>query len=100
MRPGTKVLCIDDSIRPEMVEWQSQHCSNWVKKGTTYTIRHFDNHDDIVDGVLLEEVVNKPVYCVPFGCILEPRFATWRFRELELPDPIAEDIEEVAKFIL
>lgn len=97
---GLKIVCIDDSIRPEMVEWQAEHCPNWVKKGQMYTIRHFDSHDDIVDGILLEEIVNKPVFCVPFGCVLEPRFATWRFRELEMPDPISAEVEEVEKLLL
>lgn len=96
MKPGTEVVCVNDSIKPEQVDWQVKHCPNWVKKGQKYTIRHFDTHDDIVDGVLLVEVVNKPVYCVPFNVFLEPRFATCRFRELEKPDPTREEIETEA----
>jgi hypothetical protein len=100
MRPGTKVICVDDSIRPEMIEWQKEKCPNWVKKDEHYTIRHFDSHDDIVDGVLLEEIKNNLVVCIPFGKVLEPRFATWRFRELETPDPVAELIENVEEITL
>ena len=95
MKPGTKVICVDDSVRPEMVEWQKDNCPNWVKKDSTYTIRLFDDNDGIVDGVLLEEIKNNPVLCIPFGRVLEPRFATWRFRELETPDPIEEVIEQI-----
>jgi hypothetical protein len=80
---GTKVICVDDSKRPEVAEWAIKHCPNWVKKGEKYTIRLFDSHDDIVDGVLLEEVVNQPVFLVKWNTVIEPRFATWRFRELE-----------------
>lgn len=100
MRPGTKVICVDDSVRPEMIEWQKEKCPNWVKKDQQYTIRLFDDNDGIVDGVLLEEIRNQPVLCVPFGRLMEPRFATWRFRELETPDPIKESIYETEEITL
>jgi len=83
MTPGKRVVCIDDSIRPEMIEWQRQFCPNWVRKNAEYTVREFDDNGGVVDGILLEELRNKPVLCIPFGRVLEPRFATWRFREVE-----------------
>lgn len=87
MTPGTKIVCVDDSIRPEMAEWQRKFCPNWVKKGETYTVREFDDNDGIVDGVLLEEVRNKPVYLTKWDRVIEPRFATWRFREMSPSEP-------------
>lgn len=83
MKPGTRVVCIDDSMRPEIAEWQPRYCPNWVKKGATYTIRHFDDNDGIVDGVLLVEVHNPRIFVVKFNRVMEPRFAAWRFRELD-----------------
>lgn len=91
-------MCVDDSIRPEMIEWQRNYCPNWVKKGEVYTVRLFDENDGIVDGILLEEIHNHPVMCVPFGRLLEPRFATWRFRELETPEPVEESVYETETY--
>jgi hypothetical protein len=88
MKVGTRVICVDDSVRPEMIEWQRQYCPNWVKKDAEYTIREFDNNDGIVDGVLLEEIENKPIFLIKWNRLIEPRFATWRFREME------DDIQE------
>jgi len=90
---GAKVICVNDSKKPEIAEWAIKHCPNWVKKGDRYTIRLFDSHDDIVDGVLLDEVVNHPVFLVKGNTVIEPRFATWRFRELEQHE-LEEEIEE------
>lgn len=99
MKVGTRVICVDDSIRPEMIEWQKQHCPNWVKKDEKYTIREFDNNDGIVDGVLLEEVENRVIYLIKWDRFIEPRFAIWRFRELEEDVQDAELIEETLELI-
>ena len=99
MKVGTKVICVDDSIRPEMVEWQRQYCPNWVKKDSKYTIREFDDNDGIVDGVLLEEVENRPVFLTKWNRVIEPRFATWRFREMEDDKQDADVVEEEVELI-
>ena len=99
MKVGTKVICVDDSIRPEMVEWQRQYCSNWVKKDSKYTIREFDDNDGIVDGVLLEEVENRPVFLTKWNRVIEPRFATWRFREMEDDKQDANVVEEEVELV-
>lgn len=97
MKPGTRVVCIDASMRPEVAEWQPKHCPNWVRKGAIYTIRQFNNHADVVDGVLLMEIVNPVVYLTRWGRFLEPHFATWRFRELQDPElAIVEHHTELA----
>lgn len=83
MKPGDKVLCIDDSVRPEFVEEKNEIFLNWIKKGSEYTIRHIYGNDGIVVGVLLEEVHNFPVRIPSLGGkVQEPAFATWRFRKL------------------
>ena len=99
MKVGTKVICVDDSIRPEMVEWQRQYCPNWVKKDSKYTIREFDDNDGIVDGVLLEEVENRPVFLTKWNRVIEPRFATWRFREMEDDKQDANVVEEEVELV-
>jgi hypothetical protein len=99
MKVGKKVICVDDSIRLEMIEWQKQYCPNWVKKDEKYTIREFDSNDGIVDGVLLEEVKNRVIYLIRWDRFIEPRFATWRFRELEEDVEDAELIEETLELI-
>lgn len=99
MKVGTKVICIDDSIRPEMVEWQRQYCPNWVKKDSKYTIREFDDNDGIVDGVLLEEVENRPVFLTKWNRVIEPRFATWRFREMEDDKQNADVVKEEVELV-
>lgn len=93
MRPGTRVVCVDDSMIPEIAEWQPKHCPNWVKKDQEYTIRLFDDNAGIVDGVLLEEVRNPIVYLSKWGRVIEPRFATWRFREIAEPESQESSIE-------
>ena len=99
MKVGTKVICVDDSIRPEMVQWQRQYCPNWVKKDSKYTIREFDDNDGIVDGVLLEEVENRPVFLTKWNRVIEPRFATWRFREMEDDKQNADVVEEEVELV-
>jgi len=98
MRPGTRVICIDDSMNPDVASWQPRYCPNWVKLDQKYTIREFDDNDGIVDGVLLEEITNPILYLPKWNRVIEPRFAAWRFRELE-DDQVEETVtskEEVA----
>lgn len=99
MKVGTRVICVDDSIRPEMIEWQKEYCPNWVKKDEKYTIREFDSNDGIVDGVLLEEVKNRVIYLIRWDRFIEPRFATWRFRELEEDVQDADMVEEEVELL-
>lgn len=95
MQVGLRVICIDDSKRPEVSEWATKHCPNWVKKGDKYTIREFDDHDGIVDGVLLDEIINPLVFMTKWNKVIEPRFATWRFQVLQENEELEEELEEV-----
>lgn len=98
MKPGTRVLCVDDSILPDHIVAVVNHFPNWVLKGSRYTIREFLDNDGIVPGVLLEEVRNPPIFIPLIGRWQEPAFALWRFREappIHLADGIFEDVEPV-----
>jgi len=75
---GDKVICINDK-RPEGEN--PNIVPNWPKEGKTYTIRGFHDNDDIVVGVLLEEIHNWPVPIPLINRWQEPAFATWRFEK-------------------
>lgn len=98
MKEGTKVMCIDDLIKPEMMVTICNYYNNWVKKGKTYTIRQILQNDDIVHGVLLEEVRNEPIYIELIGREQEPAFGMFRFRELE-DDKMMESVEHYVEMI-
>ena len=85
-----RVICIDDSIRPEALMSVARYYQNWVKKGEMYTIREVLDNDGIVDGVLLDEVTNAPIYIELLGRYQEPAFGLFRFA-----DVIEEQSEEV-----
>lgn len=98
MKEGTKVMCIDDLIKPEMMVTICNYYDNWVKKGKTYTVRQVLQNDDIVHGVLLEEVRNEPIYIELIGREQEPAFGMFRFRELE-DDKMMESVEHYVEMI-
>jgi hypothetical protein len=100
-RVGSRVICVDDSIREDNLMFVLCHMPGWVEKGKIYTIREFADNDGIVPGVLLEEISNPPVYVELVNSEIEPRFALFRFRELDEQELSAEteeyaEIEEYA----
>lgn len=98
MTVGSKVMCVDDGIKPEQILAITNYYKNWVKKGSTYTIRAILENDDIVHGVLLDEVVNAPIYIDLIGREQEPAFGLFRFRELE-DDVMMEEVEHYVEMI-
>lgn len=80
---GDKVRCINDSIKPGMEAFVYEAYLNWVKKDKIYTIRGFVNNDGIVTGILLEEIINFPIYIHLINREQEPAFAEWRFAKEE-----------------
>jgi hypothetical protein len=91
MKVGSFVECIDDKFSAE----QLSKLNKIPKQDEYYTIR------DIVDypefsrtGVRLEEIANPPIEKSD-GTIHEPTFNILRFRELEIPPGIEEEISEV-----
>lgn len=99
MEIGSKVVCVDSSVEPQFVEQKNLFFQQWVVKDKIYTVREFLNNDDIVDGVLLEEVKNKMMYQPLLNRYQEAAFKVNRFRRLT-PDEVymlelEEDFEEV-----
>ena len=91
MRVGSFVSCIDDKFSAE----QLSKLNKIPKQDEYYTIR------DIVDypefsrtGVRLEEIANSPIEKSD-GTLHEPTFNIMRFRELEVPPPIEEEISNM-----
>lgn len=78
----SKLLCIDDSIKADQLEFVSMVYPQWVKKGKHYTIRQVLENDGIVTGVLLDEVRNEPIYQRLLGRDQEPAFRLSRFVEV------------------
>lgn len=78
----SKLLCIDDSIKADQLEFVSLVYPNWVKKGRHYTIRQVLENDGIVTGVLLNEVKNDPIFQKLLGRDQEPAFRLSRFVEI------------------
>jgi hypothetical protein len=78
---GDKVLCINDSIKSEMIFPIINMYVNWVKKGKPYTVKEIYFNDDIVVGILLEEISNPAIFIKLINRMQEPAFATWRFEK-------------------
>ena len=91
MKVGSFVECVDDKFSAD----QLAKLNKIPKEGNYYTIR------DIVDypefsrtGVRLEEIANPPIEKSD-GTMHEPTFNIFRFRELEVPPPIEEEISNM-----
>ncbi len=91
MKVGQKVICVDASIKSEHIFTALELYSQWIKKGEKYTIRAILDNDDIVPGILLEEIVN-PI--LP-NLNVEPTFNISRFKILDIPGYVTELIEEI-----
>ena len=88
MKIGQEVICVDDSIKTGELFSVGSHYQNWIKKGNKYTIRAILDNKDIVTGILLEEVKNKPIYIKLIDTVQEPAFRPNRFRELQEPEKL------------
>lgn len=98
MTEGSKVVCVDDTIKAEFIFEASNLFQNWPTKGKTYTVRELLNNERIVDGILLEELVNKKVYQKLLGREQEPAFGLFRFAEIdEAKETIEEEIYDEIK---
>ena len=83
MKVGSKVKCVDDSIKLGKLGFVGYAYPNWIKEGEIYTVREILPNDDIVPGIVLEEVVNPFLYVHILGREQEPAFRMSRFRELD-----------------
>jgi hypothetical protein len=97
MKVGSRVLCVNASIKADTFFGVIQNFKNWVEKDKIYTVREILDNDDIVPGILLEEISNPPVFIKLLGRTQEPAFAAFRFRELEddKVKELEEELEEV-----
>lgn len=80
---GDEVVCVDATIKPEMLFAVTQYYPNWVKNGKKYTVRGFTANDGIVDGMWLEEIVNPEIYIKLIDRTQEPAFGLFRFAKAE-----------------
>ncbi|HEY0895532.1 MAG TPA: hypothetical protein VGE15_03185 [Sphingobacteriaceae bacterium] len=94
MRPGDRVICIDDRIDPEKAEEIKRDFEIWVVKDKEYTIREILDNNGIVPGILLEEIHNFPKFFNLINKYQEPAFATWRFRKLNYGTATEEVVQE------
>jgi|TARA_R110000851_G_scaffold36063_1_gene94390 hypothetical protein len=93
---GDKVKCIDASIPADKVEYVSEVYLNWVKRDIEYTVRDILGNDDIVPGMLLEELYNYPIPIPLINRVQEPMFKLTRFVKTESAEIVLEkeEIEE------
>lgn len=92
---GDKVICVDAAMQPHTVEELSKDVPNWVKKDEEYTIRAIHDFDFVV-GILLEEIKNDAKYFKVVDRIIEPGFASWRFRKVESQAAVVEEELQIA----
>ncbi|QJD95149.1 hypothetical protein HH214_04275 [Mucilaginibacter robiniae] len=100
MKPGDKVICINDKIDPDKAEEIRRDFEIWITRDKEYTIREILDNDGIATGILLEEVHNFPKFFRLINRYQEPAFAIWRFRKLsyattEQAEEVSEELVEV-----
>lgn len=99
MRPGDKVICINDKIDTDKNEEIRRDFEIWITKDKEYTIREILDNNGIVTGVLLDEVHNFPKFFKLINRFQEPAFAIWRFRKLQYNATPAEAISEIEELV-
>ena len=97
MRPGDKVVCINDKIDPEKSAEIRQDFEIWITRDKEYTVREILDNEGIVTGVLLDEVHNFPKFFKLINRYQEPAFAKWRFRKLNYQAVPAEAEEALVE---
>jgi hypothetical protein len=93
---GDKVVCInaDFSMYPNIFELYSQ----LPKRDEVYTVRERQFVQGVGYRILLEELVNEPVYIDMVKGRVEPAFNANRFALLN--DPVSVEVEEEAEMLV
>jgi hypothetical protein len=99
MRPGDKVICINDKIDSDKSVEIRRDFEIWITKDKEYTIREILDNNGIVTGVLLNEVHNFPKFFKLINRYQEPAFAIWRFRKLNYATKPAEALSETEELV-
>lgn len=97
MKVGEKVICVNSAKQIHTVEELNKDVPNWVEKDKKYTIRAITDYD-FVQGLLLEEISNTPIYFKAVGKVLEPSFLISRFRKLQ-ENEVEVEVEELEEVI-
>ena len=96
---GDRVVCVDDSMQPEIIQELKKNVPNWVKKYNEYTVRAILTNRGIATGILVEEIDNPILYFDLIGGFQEPAFADWRFRKLKPTENMVEVVEQVREMV-
>ncbi|TSD67582.1 hypothetical protein FFF34_009380 [Inquilinus sp. KBS0705] len=99
MKPGDKVICINDKIDPDKSEEIRRDFEIWITRDKEYTIREILDNNGIVTGVLLDEVHNFPKFFKLINRYQEPAFAIWRFRKLSYATKPSEALSETEELV-
>lgn len=94
MNTGDKVVCVDDSITPQV---KIELFPNWVQEGETYTVRKVEGSFDAEPRVLLNEIRNPIAFFPQLGGSVEPGFAGKRFVPYDdyvMAESAVEEIKE------
>lgn len=92
IKPGDKVVCIDDSIQSHTLLELSIDVPKWVEKGKEYKVRDVFFNNGIVTSITLENLINPVKFFRLINKFQEPAFSEWRFRKVE--DAPLETFEE------
>ena len=97
-----KVVCIDDSVKVGQEEFVAKAYKQWVKNDQVYTVRAILDNNEIVTGILLEEIRNIPIFIHLIDDFQEPAFRISRFKEPDEFEPVSkeEEIKNLMKQIL
>ncbi|MEB0262639.1 MULTISPECIES: hypothetical protein [unclassified Mucilaginibacter] len=99
MKVGDKVICVNDKIDADKSTEIRRDFEIWITKDKEYTIREILDNNNIVTGVLLDEVHNFPKFFTLINRYQEPAFAIWRFRKLNYAAAPAEAVSEVEELV-